>query len=328
MAFCEVASAPCSRLNLFNSEIQTKTSTTSNESQDYEDINIVKLLSKAKFPVYQAHSPTKNKHFALKVFGFMNEKPHPYFKNEARFSFLNHPHVINIAHVEEETCVNSKGKNKQVSCILMEYAPHGDFFDLIKKHKTNIDEKIVRTYFKQLIEGLEYLHENGVYHLDLKLENLLLGKDYEMKIADFDLSYIAGDSKVLTRGTRFYRAPELRASKCRNGVAADIYAAGIILFVLKSGGVIPHAEDNLYQGTNLLELLNTNSEEFFKKHCIIQEKDATFFDKDFKELFLNMIKMDPTERATIADIKSSNWFNGPTYSNEELKKKIHRLFQQ
>jgi len=327
MSSCEVNSTTCSTLNFRASSLQPESSPLSYDSQSYENVNIVKLLSKAKFPVYQAHSPTKNKHFALKVFRFMDKNPHPYFKNEARFSFLNHPNIIHIAHVEEEISVCSKGKNKQVSCILMEYAPHGDFFDLIKKYKKDINEKLVRTYFKQLIEGLQYLHENGVYHLDLKLENLLLGKDYEMKIADFDLSYIEGDSKVLTRGTRFYRAPELRASKCRDGMAADIYAAGIILFVMKSGGVIPHAEDNLYQGINLLELLNTDSQGFFKKHCEIQGKDWTFFDSGFKELFTKMIKNDPNERATISDIKNSNWYKGSTYSKEELKKRVHKFFQ-
>ena len=76
-------------------------------------------------------------------------------------------------------------------------------------------KKLARTYFRQLIDGLEYLHSQGVRHLDLKLENLLIGDDYQLKIIDFDLSYMSGDTQILTRGSKFYRAPELRASQCR-----------------------------------------------------------------------------------------------------------------
>lgn len=313
--------------SFFQGSTTPKTSTVmSNNPQEYEDINIVKLLSKAKFPVYLAFSPTKNENFALKVFGFEDHRPHPYYKNEARFATLNHPNIIKLAYAEDETTVCSRGRDKPVSCILMEYAPHGDFFDFVKKNKQELSEKLIRTYFKQLIEGLEYLHNNGACHLDLKLENLLVGKDFSLKIADFDLSYMVGDSKILTRGTKFYRAPELRASKCKNGASADIYAAGIILFVLKSGGVIPHAEDNLYQGINLQELLNNNPQEFFDKHCSIQGREATYFDADFKSLFLSMVNAKADKRATMNDIKNSRWFKGPVYTQKELSEKVRRMF--
>lgn len=326
MSSSKTVSGYISSLFQSSSSSQSKASVMSTNPQDYEDINIVKLISKAKFPVYLAFSPAKNENFALKVFGFEDHQPHPYFKNEARFANLNHPNIIKIAYAEEETSVCSRGKDKAVSCILMEFAPHGDFFDFVKKNKAELSDKLIRTYFKQLIDGLEYLHNNNACHLDLKLENLLVGKDFSLKIADFDLSYMAGDRKILTRGTKFYRAPELRASKCRNGAAADIYAAGIILFVLKSGGVIPHAEDNLYQGIHLLDLLNTNPEEFFSKHCNIQGREASFFDTDFKNLFLSMVHPNAEKRATMSEIKNSRWYKGPVYTNKELSEKVRRMF--
>src|SRR5690242_6782226 len=57
----------------------------STPSETMEDINVVKLLSKAKFPVYLAHSEARNQSYALKIFNFEDDKPHSYFKNEARF---------------------------------------------------------------------------------------------------------------------------------------------------------------------------------------------------------------------------------------------------
>ncbi len=157
---------------------------------------------------------------------------------------------------------------------------------------------------------------------------MLLGEFFQLKIADFDLSFMSGDSKLLTRGTRNYRAPELKASKCTNGGPADIYAAGIILFVLKSGGVIPHAEESIYKGINLLELLESDIEEFFKTHSLIQGKDEEFYDQDFKELFKMMMNSNPKERATINDIKKSKWFQGPIYTDESLQAKLSNIIKQ
>lgn len=60
----------------------------------------------------------------------------------------------------------------------MEYAPYGNFSKLMSKAKIYNDEKLTRTYFHQLVEGLEYLHSQDIAHLDLKFCNLLLGDDY------------------------------------------------------------------------------------------------------------------------------------------------------
>jgi serine/threonine protein kinase len=78
----------------------------------------------------------------------------------------------------------------------MEHCPYGDFFDLIKNHNLTFDDKMARTYFRQLISGIEYLHYYGIAHLDLKPENILLSEDFKLKIIDFDLSYKDGDKMI------------------------------------------------------------------------------------------------------------------------------------
>jgi len=215
----------------------------------------------------------------------------------------------------------------------MEYAPHGDFFDFITKHNDQLDEKLARTFFRQLINGIEYLHQNGVAHLDLKPENLLLGADFNLKIADFDLSHIFGDDKILSRGTRFYRAPELfnsvssSALALKEPFAADIYSAGVVLFILKSGGMYPHAEDHVLDGVSFMDLMYKNNIKFWAKHCEIQGREASFYGRDFKELFNNMVKSNPQERLTIKQIKESKWYNGPIYTPLELADKMKTLLR-
>ena len=294
----------------------------------YEDITIGKLISRTKTPVYIAFSPNKNCHYALKVFGFFDKQPNSHFQNESRFAFVNHINVIKMLYAEEKIPIILNNVQRHISCILMEYAPYGDFYSFLRYHSSKIHEKLVRTYFHQLIEGIEQLHDLKIWHLDIKLENLLIGKDFQLKIADFDLSFINGDSRMLSRGTRFFRAPEIKASICKDGAAADIYSAGIILFILKTGGIIPNFEDDTGEGRNLLTLVSTNNEEFFRIQSDYQNLDASFFDKDFKELFSSMMKVNPNRRATIRDIKTSKWYKGPVYGKEELSERMKVIFKE
>lgn len=298
----------------------------------YQSLNVVKRLSKAKFPVYLTSSKVNKQNYAMKIFSHKGEQPHPYFRNEVRFASLKHPNVIDMVYYENEKDTLYKGELKKVSYILMEYAPFGDFFDFVTKHRESLDEKLVRTYFRQLINGIEYLHSCRVAHLDLKPENLLLGADFNLKIADFDLSHVCGDSKILSRGTRYYRGPEFFKSsssdpEIKTPFSSDIYSAGIILFILKSGGIYPHAENNTLEGIDLVDLMYNDNAEFWRKHCEIQEKSESFYDKSFRELFNAMVKFNPEDRLTIKEIKQSKWYNGPIYTPAELQKKMKKLLK-
>jgi serine/threonine protein kinase len=298
----------------------------------YQNLSVVKKLGKAKFPVYLTSSKVDKQNYAMKVFSHQGEKPHPYFKNEVRFSNLKHPNVINMVHYENERDTLQKGEVKRVSYILMEYAPHGDFFDFISKKGEQFDEKLIRTFFRQLVDGIEYLHENNIAHLDLKPENLLMGANYNLKIADFDLSHVKGDAKILSRGTKFYRGPEFfKANMTRDDLkhpfAADIYGAGIILFIMKSGGIYPHSEDAAFEGLNLADLMHNDNEEFWEKHIEIQGKKKSFFDDEFKELFNTMTKFDPEDRLSLKEIKQSEWYNGAVYTPFDFERKMKELLK-
>ena len=65
------------------------------------------------------------------------------------------------------------GKSKQVDYIVLELASGGELFDFISS-SGRFEEPLARYYMKQLLEGLNYCHDNGICHRDLKPENLLL----------------------------------------------------------------------------------------------------------------------------------------------------------
>jgi len=202
----------------------------------------------------------------------------------------------------------------------MELAPYGDFADFLLNKRFYRDEKLARTYFQQLVEGIEYLHSKGVAHMDLKLENLLLGADCKLKIADFDLAWVEGDRNVRGKGTCNYRSPELMERNCEDPKAADLYSAGIILFTFKTGG-FPCLEDTLVENEDLYGVMFDEEEKFWEIHDKIHKSKIQFED-DFKELFMSLVRANPNERATISDIKKSKWYQGPVYTPEELTKKL------
>ena len=168
------------------------------------------------------------------------------------------------------------------------------------------------------MNGLDALHSQGAAHLDLKLENLLMADDYTLKIADFDLSYLPDDEKVKTRGTKNFRAPEMLGGTCTNPQAADIYSAGIILFLLKTGGMVPFKEDGPSRGVDMEDLKQSNPKKFWEKQCEFLGKKASFFGEDFKNLFMRMTKPDPEERPSIAQIRNSRWYLKEVFSGDEL----------
>ena len=272
-----------------------------------ESLTVQKKLAQGKFKVYEVSSSRHNTTFALKVFPQTDYGITQYAKEKLMFH-LSHPNIIQ--------CIPTTCHQTKFYTILTEYAKYGDFFDVVTCGLLS-NEVLVRTYFHQLVKGVEYMHAQGVAHLDLKLENLMMGSDCLLKIIDFDQSQPIADQRMTSGGTDGYRAPEVRNSTCKNLGAVDIYSAGIILYTFLAQE-FPFVEIEDPQNINIksYSTFAHNNRMFWAQKA---KKIPALANKDFVELVNGMLNADPEKRFTIKDIKNSKWYNGPTFDLNNIE---------
>lgn len=102
---------------------------------------------------------------------------------------LKHPNLINLIECNDKgTIVQNIGGQakitKDVIYLVLELAESGELFDFVAL-SGKFSESVARYYFRQLIDGLGYIHSQGFAHRDLKPENIFLDDKFNLKIADF-----------------------------------------------------------------------------------------------------------------------------------------------
>ncbi|KAF9436226.1 hypothetical protein BGZ76_004514 [Entomortierella beljakovae] len=143
--------------------------------------------------------------------------------------------------------VHDKDLKKPVERVFLKdfRAPDGELFDqIIDKQK--FTEVETRHIFKQILEGVKYLHDNGIVHRDLKPENILV-MDKEaltVKISDFGMAKMIGEHVFVNTicGTPSYVAPEI-IRNAGYGKAVDMWSLGVVLYVCLCG--FPPFSDDL-----------------------------------------------------------------------------------
>jgi serine/threonine protein kinase len=205
---------------------------------------------------------------------------------------LRHKYIIPLVEV-----VNSKDK---LYMIL-------ELQDRVLKGKHDfsaLNLRDVQKWFAQLVDGVIYMHQQGVVHRDLKLENLMINHDGTLKIGDFGMSHIirSGENDTLKVGvgSRKYRAPELFPQGARDysGKKADIWTMGIILFSMATGHLpfAPHTKnikEANYQIVNKPVRFPLN----VRNHT------------NLVDLLTKILTKDPEKRISLEEIKEHPWMH-------------------
>jgi serine/threonine protein kinase len=191
--------------------------------------------------------------------------------------------------------VNKRPNQNGENCfaIVLEYAGGGELFDFVAE-TGKFSERVTRSYFHQMMNGLHYMHDKGYAHRDIKPENLLLTMTFVLKIADFGFSCLIrghdGTGVLKTKlGTEGYMAPEI-ALKNYDGRKTDIFAAGVILFIMYAGN--PPFEKATITDPYYKLIKEKRFDVFWNAHS--RKRLPTFFTDSFKDLVQKMISYVPS----------------------------------
>ncbi|XP_044129629.1 serine/threonine-protein kinase SIK1-like [Bufo gargarizans] len=200
---------------------------------------------------------------------------------------LRHPHIIRLYQVME---------TKDMIYLVTEYARSGELFDYLTA-RGRLSEEEARAKFLQILCAVEYCHSQNIVHRDLKTENLLLGDNMEVKLADFGFGnfYMEGRPLNTWCGSPPYAAPEVFQGKEYEGPLLDIWSLGVVLYVLLCGS-FP------FDGPNLPILRQRVLDGRFRI--------PYYMSQDCESLLRRMLVVDPGKRLNIAQIRQHRWFQG------------------
>lgn len=138
---------------------------------------------------------------------------------------LKHKHIVKLLY---SYC------SAKYCYIFMEYCQHGTLFDFVRD-LNGLTVPETRCFYKQIVVGVKYLHEMKIIHRDLKLNNILLAHQFQIKISDFGLAkFMTGPPTAPTKLNQnmerhHYYAPELFNGQAFSA-ASDIWAMGVCLY--------------------------------------------------------------------------------------------------
>jgi serine/threonine-protein kinase len=194
--------------------------------------------------VYRAYQPSLNRHVAIKVLPPQLSFDPQFverFQREARAAArLRHPNIVVIHDV---------GEQDGNYYIVMEYLEGRTLNQLIEQEGPLSPQRAAHI-IDQVAAALDYAHQQGVVHRDVKPANIFVGKDDRVTLTDFGIAKAATDAEQLTRtgmlmGTPEYMAPE-QAEGSNVDHRTDLYSLGIVLYQMLVGrvpfrGTTPHA---------------------------------------------------------------------------------------
>lgn len=213
-------------------------------------------------------------------------------------SSLRHPNVIHTLDLVQD----AKGDY----CEVMEYCAGGDLYTLVlAAGKLEVAE--ADCYFKQLMRGVEYMHEMGVAHRDLKPENLLLTTHGSLKITDFgngECFRMAWETEAhMTAGlcgSAPYISPEEYVDKEFDPRAVDIWATGVIYMAMRTG-------------RHLWRVAKKDEDEFYAKYLEGRRDEdgyqpiETLHRARCRNVIYSILDPNPSRRITASQILKSEW---------------------
>uniref|UniRef100_A0A182Q2I5 Protein kinase domain-containing protein n=1 Tax=Anopheles farauti TaxID=69004 RepID=A0A182Q2I5_9DIPT len=207
---------------------------------------------------------------------------------------LSHPHIVSVMSIQEYG---------PFVCVFMDFCRYGDLLQYVQNRK-RVSERRSRLFFRQLVCAVQYMHEHGFCHRDIKCENVLLANTSYVKLTDFSFAKQCcpseGGACELSStfcGSIAYTAPEVLKGIPYDPKAHDMWSLGCVLFILVTG-TMPFDESNV-------RITIGNQER--KQYAYPTDLNLNLA---IVELIDRLIEPDVSVRATINQVADDPWVIG------------------
>ena len=266
----------------------------------------------------------QNKEYAVKILKNNPNSKSFYEKEISILKKMNNNYITNLITYGNSKFEFDKNSISNNYYIVLDLGKKGELFNYILYPKKGFSESQTRYIFNQILKGVKSIHDNGIVHLDLKIENIILDEFYNLKISDFGLSIDNNDKQLINifQGSEKYKAPEIILKKPYNGFFADIFSLGVILFVILTGNY-PFKSARKYDicYSNIIKG-KIDHYWFLLKKKVFEDNDNNLPSEEFRDLFVKMIQFEPKDRISINDIFSHPWMNKNLSTKDEIVKEF------
>ncbi|AQZ17769.1 CTK1 (YKL139W) [Zygosaccharomyces parabailii] len=203
--------------------------------------------------VYKARNTVTGRMVALKKLRLESERegfPITSIREIKLLQSFNHPNVSTLTEIMVES--------QKTVYMIFDYADN-DLSGLLLNKQMEINAAQCKHIFKQLLQGMEYLHDNGILHRDIKGSNILIDNRGRLRITDFGLARRMKRDRDYTNRviTLWYRPPELLLGTTKYSAEVDMWGCGCVLVELFNKSAAFQGQNELEQLDSIFKVMGT-----------------------------------------------------------------------